>query len=32
MWAEAENTPIASPQRLMIDSNRPVLVDASLMY
>ena len=29
--AEAENTRKESPQRFMIESNRPVLVEASLM-
>ena len=31
MWADAENTLMLSPQRFMIDSSRPVLVEASLM-
>jgi hypothetical protein len=31
MCAEAENTLISSPQRLMIESSRPVLVEASLI-
>ena len=31
IWADAENTLMLSPQRFMIDSSRPVLVEASLM-